>query len=167
MKIPFTVWFTGVPGTGKTTLSRLLTRTLRSKGTSCVTLDGHEIRKRTGDVIGFAASARKVHVVYCAVAAAVLNDAGICVSAAFVSPTRESREQARRIVGDRFFEVYLTCKPDLSKARAPNPGWVGIHVPYEESAEPDLQVDTTLDDPAQSLTLVLDMLRDRGALKIS
>ena len=69
MKIPFTVWFTGVPGTGKTTLSKLLTESLRSKGTSCVTLDGQEIRKRTGDVVGFTAAARKVHVVYCAVAA--------------------------------------------------------------------------------------------------
>lgn len=164
MKTPFTVWFTGTPGSGKTALSKLLTNTLRSRGTSCVTLDGQEIRKRTGDVVGFTSSARKVHVVYCAVAAAVLNDAGVCVSAAFVSPTREAREQARKIIGDRFFEVYLTCKPDLAKARAPNPGWVGIHVPYEESSEPDLKLDTSLDEPEQSLTLVLDMLRDRRAI---
>lgn len=162
--IPFTVWFTGVPGSGKTTLSKLLTGKLRSNGISCATLDGDEIRKRTGDVVGFTASARKVHVVYCAVAASVLNDAGVCVAAAFVSPTRGSREQARKITGDRFFEIYLTCKPELAKARALNPNWVGIHVPYEESAEPDLKLDTTLDEPAQSLELVMDMLRDRGAL---
>ena len=162
--IPFTVWFTGVPGSGKTALSKLLTEHLRSKGTPCATLDGQEIRKRTGEVVGFTASARKVHVVYCAVAAAVLNDAGVCVSAAFVSPTREAREQARKIIGDRFFEVYLICKHDLAKARAPNPNWLGIHVPYEESEEPDLKLDTTLDEPRQSLTLVLDMLRDRKAM---
>jgi adenylylsulfate kinase len=162
---PFTIWFTGVPGSGKTVLSKLLTTNLRSKGIACAMLDGFDVRKRTGDLLGFAASARKVHAIYCAVAASVLNDSGICVSASFVSPSRDSREEARRVVGDeRFFEIYLTCKPDLAKARAPNPGWVGIHVPYEESRQVDLQLDTTDDKPEKSLELVLEMLQDRRAI---
>lgn len=162
---PFTVWFTGIPGSGKTVLSRLLTEYLRSKGIACAMLDGHEIRKRTGDLLGFSASARKIHAVYSALAASVLNDAGVCVSSSFVSPTRDSREEARRIVGDeRFFEIYLTCNPDLAKARAPNPAWVGIHVPYEESRQVDLQLDTTTDEPQRSLDRILDMLEDRRAI---
>lgn len=162
---PFTVWFTGIPGSGKTVLSKLLIGRLRSNGIACAPLDGHEVRKLTGNLLGFSASARKVHAVYCAVAASVLNDAGICVSAAFVSPIRDSREEARRIVGDeRFFEIYLTCNPDLAKARAPNPAWVGIHVPYEESRQVDLQIDTTDNDPSRDLEFVLDMLRERRAI---
>lgn len=162
---PFTVWFTGSPGSGKTTLSKLLTSHLRSSGIACAPLDGDDIRKRTGGLLGFAAPARKVHVVYCAVAASVLNDAGICVSASFISPSSDSREEARRIVGDeRFFEIYLACNPDMAKARAPNPAWVGIHVPYEESRQVDLQLDTTHDEPSRSLELVLDMLRERRAI---
>jgi adenylylsulfate kinase-like enzyme len=162
--IPFTVWFTGVPGSGKTTLARMLNVHLRAKGVSCAVLDGDDIRKRTGEVLGFAAAARKVHVVYCAVAASVLNEAGVCAAAALVSPMKDVRVQARRIVGDRFFEVYLTCKPEMAKARAANPGWTGISVPYEESDEPDLKLDTTLDDPRHSLADVLSMLQERGAL---
>ena len=162
---PFTVWFTGIPGSGKTTLSRLLTSHLCGNGISCAVLDGQDIRQLTGNLLGFSASARKVHAVYCAVAASVLNDAGVCVSASFVSPTRDSREEARRIVGDdRFVEISLICNPDLAKARAPNPAWVGIHVAYEESKQVDLQVDTTLDGPEQSLKLVLAMLHERRAI---
>jgi len=161
----FTVWFTGIPGSGKTVLSRLLIEHLRRNGISCAALDGPEIRKLTGNLVGFSASARKVHAVYSAVAASVLNGAGVCVSASFVSPTRESREEARRIVGDdRFFEIYLTCNLDAAKARAPNPGWVGIHVPYEESGQVDLEIDTTLDGPEQSFKLVLGMLQERRAI---
>lgn len=162
---PFTVWFTGIPGSGKTVISRMLAEHLKGNGVGCAILDGRDVRQLTGNLLGFSASARKVHAVYCAVAASVLNDAGVCVSASFVSPTRDSREEARRIVGDeRFFEIRLTCNPDLAKARAPNPEWVGIHIPYEESKQVDLDVDTTLDGPEQSLKLVLDMLHERRAI---
>jgi adenylylsulfate kinase-like enzyme len=161
---PFTVWFTGVPGSGKTTLAKMLNGNLRTRGIPCAVLDGGDIRKRTGDVLGFTAAARKVHVVYCAVAAAVLNEAGVCAAAALVSPMKEARAQARGIIGDRFFEVYLTCTSDMAKARAGDPGWVGIHVPYEESDDPDLKIDTTLDEPDQSFASVLSMLHERGTL---
>lgn len=164
MTTPFTVWFTGVPGSGKTTLAKMLDAHLRARGVSCAVLDGDDIRKRTGEVLGFAAAARKVHVVYCAVAASILNEVGVCAAAAFVSPTKESRDQVRKIIGDRFFEIYLTCKPEMAKARSRNPDWTGIHVPYEESEEPDLKLDTTLDTPNQSLEDVLLMLQERGAL---
>lgn len=164
MTIPFTVWFTGAPGSGKTTLARMLDTHLRAQGVPCALLDGEDIRKRTSEVLGFTAAARKVHIVYCAVAASVLNEAGVCAAAAFVSPTKDAREQARKIIGDRFFEVYLTCTPEIAKARAPSPGWIGIHVPYEESEEIDLKVDTSLDEPIHSLTDVLSMLKERGAL---
>lgn len=162
MTTPFTVWFTGAPGSGKTTLAKLLTHHLRLQGTACATLDGAEIRARTKELLGFNASARRVHVVYCAVAAAVLNEAGVCAAAAFVSPLLLSRIQAREIVGDRFFEVYLTCDPGIAKARCPNPEWRGVHVPYEESEAPELSLDTTHETPKESLMKVLTALREQG-----
>lgn len=164
MKKPFTVWFTGVPGSGKTTLAKMLDLHLRIQGILCAVLDGDEIRKRTKDVLGFTAAARKVHVVYCAVAASVLNGAGVCVAAAFVSPSKDARAHAREIIGGLFFEVYLTCKLEMAKARSWNPNWVGIHVPYEESDTPDLKIDTTDEGAEESLADVLEMLRERGAL---
>lgn len=164
MKKPFTVWFTGTPGSGKTTLAKMLNLHLRAQGILCAVLDGDDIRNRTKGILGFTASARKVHVVYCAVAASVLNDAGVCAAAAFVSPSKEARAQAREIVGDRFFEVYLTCTPEMARARAGNPNWIGIHVPYEESDSPDLKVDTTVEEAEESFQDVLSMLRERGAL---
>lgn len=161
---PFTVWFTGIPGSGKTTLARMLNTHLRSRGISCAVLDGDDVQKRTGNLLGFTAAARKVHVAYCAVAASVLNGAGVCAAAAFVSSTKEARSKAREIVGEHFFEVHLHCDPEVAKTRASNPGWVGIRLPYEESDDSDLRLDTALDGPEGSLELVLAMLNERRAL---
>jgi len=159
---PFTVWFTGIPGSGKTSLARRLVEHLNVQERACALLDGDDVRRRTKDVVGFTPGARRVHVVYCAVAAAVLNEAGVSAAAALVSPGREARLQAREIVGENFLEVYLHCDPDVAKARSAKPDWAGVHVPYEPSEEPELSIDTEKDDFHMAFGRVLIMLSDRG-----
>ena len=123
-------------------------------GRQCYVLDGDNLRHGLNRDLGFSPEDRRENIRRVAEVARLMNDAGIIVVTAFISPYREDREMARRIVGaERFIEVYLDTslaecerrdpKKLYRKARAGQiPDFTGVSAPYEEPPTPDLAMDT-------------------------
>jgi len=145
-----TLWFTGLPGSGKTTLACFMAERLRRSGQVTEVLDGDGIRRLVGGV-GFSREERRRHVLSSAFTAFMLNKNGIFVTAAFVSPYRSHRLEARNIVGKSFIEIFVDCPLSICKARDPKGlykkassgalvGMTGVDDPYERPVDPEVLV---------------------------
>ena len=151
---PITIWFTGLSGSGKSTLAFALERRLMDTGKACYVLDGDNVRHGLNRDLGFSPKDRAENIRRISEVARLMNDAGLVVITAFISPFREDREMARRIIGEEIFvEIYLnpglaTCEKRDPKglykmARAGQiPGFTGISSPYELPESPSLSLDT-------------------------
>jgi adenylyl-sulfate kinase len=170
-----TVWFTGLSGSGKSTLAQALDARLVQLGRACYVLDGDNLRHGLTRDLGFSHADRSENIRRAAEVARLMNDAGLIVVSAFISPYRDDRENARRIVGsDRFVEVHLstdlaTCerrdpKGLYRKARAGKlPEFTGIDAPYEAPEHPELALDTSQLDVEACIDRLLGTLRGRIA----
>lgn len=106
---PATVWLTGLSDAGKSTLAFALEKELILGGYACYVLDGDNVRHGLSRDLGFSPEARKENIRRVAEVSRLFNDAGLIAISAFISPYREDREIARRIIGEaRFVEVYLS-----------------------------------------------------------
>ena len=104
----FTVWFTGLPSSGKTTLARMLEKKIKERGFNVEVLDGDEVRERLSKGLGFSKEDRDENIWRIAyVARLITNSGGVAITCA-ISPYRELRDKARIDIG-RFIEVYLKC----------------------------------------------------------
>jgi adenylylsulfate kinase len=149
-----TLWLTGLSGAGKTTLAHAVADALATAGASCRILDGDLVRRGLCADLGFSREDRSENVRRVAECCRQLNDAGTWVIAALISPYRDDRERARRIVRPaRFFEVYLATPLPVCEARDPKglyrrarageiANFTGISDPYEAPLDPALRVDT-------------------------
>ena len=166
------VWFTGLPGAGKSTLAELVAERLRSQSLAVEVLDGDAVRQRFSRGLGFSREDRLENVRRVAYVAGLLVRHGVVVLVALISPYREARTQARQMVGD-FLEVYVRCPLDVLVARDPKglyaralrgelPHFTGVSDPYEEPDTPDLVVDTDRETPEQSAARVIGLLAERG-----
>jgi adenylyl-sulfate kinase len=165
-----TVWLTGVPGAGKTTLARRLRRALREAGRAVSILDGDEVRKGLCAGLGFSQADRDENVRRVAETAKILNDAGVYTVCALVSPTQAQRDNARSIVGTgRFICVYLNPPQSVCEKRDPKgmyreartgarPGFTGVGAPYEVPRAPDLVIDTSTLSEAKATEAILATL---------
>ncbi len=169
------IWFTGLPCSGKTTLSKMLEKELKAKGKDVVILDGDELRKTISKDLGFSEEDRKEHNRRVINLAKKLNQQGKFVIVALVSPLRAVREEARKAIGDGFLEVYLNCplaeciKRDVKgmykKAlRGEILNFTGVHQPYEEPVNPDLILHTAVEKPEESLKRLVNLLQRRWKL---
>jgi adenylyl-sulfate kinase len=172
---PVTVWLTGLSGSGKSTLAQALEARLVALGRACYRLDGDNLRHGLNRDLGFSPEDRRENIRRAAEVARLMNDAGLIVVTAFISPYRDDRAKARRIIGEeRFVEVYLstdlaTCEKRDAKGlyakarRGEIPEFTGINAPYETPTAPELVLDTaalTIDAAAGRL---LDEARRRAA----
>jgi adenylylsulfate kinase len=168
----FTIWMTGLPGSGKSTLSVLLkSRLERDFGQFVEILDGDEIRKGISRDLGMSRADREEHARRVAFVAKLLSRNGVIPIVALISPYHTSRVGARETIGpDRFVEVYVkaslaTCekrdpKGLYAKARRGEiKDMTGIQDPYEEPTNPDIVVDTEMGSPESSANSVIRSLR--------
>lgn len=174
---PMTIWFTGLSGSGKSVLANELEKIMASKGMHTMLLDGDNIRLGINRDLGFNDYDRTENIRRLAEISKLMNDAGIIVITAFISPFEKDREMARRIVGeDSFAEVYVSTpleeceRRDVKglyvKARAGEiPNFTGIGSPYEAPESPDVEVDTTEAEAAEMALGIFDELKDRFELK--
>lgn len=150
-----TVWFTGLSGSGKSTVAVALERELSARGYLSRILDGDNVRSGINSDLGFSETDRRENIRRIAEVCRLFTDTGIVTLAAFVSPSSALRELAREIVGrDRFVEIYVSTpleeceRRDVKElyAKARNgviPEFTGITAPFEEPENPLLRLDTT------------------------
>jgi adenylylsulfate kinase len=172
-----TVWLTGLSGAGKSTIAYELERRLVELGHPCYVLDGDNIRHGLASDLGFTKEDRRENIRRVAHVAQLMNDAGLIVIAALISPMHEDRAMAREIIGgERFVETYLSASVDdcarrdpkglYAKARAGAiTSFTGVSAPYEPPANPDLCVDTAHQSKEASVSGIFDYLHETALLK--
>lgn len=166
---PRTIWFTGLSGSGKSTLANELEKKLVALGRHTMLLDGDNIRMGLNRNLGFKESDRVENIRRIAEVAKLMNDAGLIVLTAFISPYGKDRKKAREIIGEDFFEIYVSTpieecerrdvKGLYKKARSGEiPNFTGISSVYEIPEHPELTVDTSSCDMEEAVDKILKAL---------
>ncbi len=170
---PMTIWLTGLSGAGKSALANELERRLAALGKHTMLLDGDNLRHGLNANLGFTEQDRVENVRRTAEVAKLLNDAGIIVITALISPYKEDRARAKDSIGhESFMEVYVstpleTCerrdvKGLYKKAREGGiPAFTGISSPYEPPEQPDIAIDMSIGSISGAADTVLDVLKAR------
>lgn len=172
----FTVWFTGLPSSGKSTLARMLEDVLRDRGFHVEVLDGDEVRLRLSKGLGFSKEDRDENIRRIAYVAKVITRCGAVAITCAISPYREIRNEAREEIG-RFVEVYVKCdleecirrdvKGLYKKAiKGEIKNFTGISDPYEEPLNPEIVVETHKETPQESLDKIIIGLTRLGYIPI-
>jgi adenylylsulfate kinase len=171
----FTLWFTGLPCSGKSTLAKLVAEELECRGRGVEVLDGDVVRTHLTKGLGFSKEDRDENIRRIGFVCGLLSRHGAAAIAAAISPYRAVREEVRAGI-ENFLEVYVqasleTCirrdvKGMYKKALAGElKNFTGIDDPYEPPANPELAIDTEAEAPAESAARILAMLEQRGLLK--
>jgi len=169
VKPAFTIWFTGIPRSGKSTLARKLLDEFHRNHIPAVLLDGNEIRKTFWPELGFSKKERDENIYRFSRLAKLFNDHGVISIVAVISPYREAREKAREFI-HHFVEVYLDCPPEVCAARdltgmyekalrGELSHFTGVSDPYEPPNHPELALNTAQETPEESLQKILHYLR--------
>ncbi|HUI74744.1 MAG TPA: adenylyl-sulfate kinase [Candidatus Acidoferrum sp.] len=173
----FTLWFTGLPSAGKTTLAQLVAVELRNRGVGVEVLDGDTVRTHLCKGLGFSKEDRDENIRRIGFVCGLLTRHGAAAIAAAISPYRAIREEVRASIGN-FVEVYVkasveTCiqrdvKGLYKKALAGEiKGFTGVDDPYEPPLQPELIVETEQESPAGSAARILRKLEDLGYINTS
>jgi len=169
-----TVWFTGLPCSGKTTVADRVAEILKKKGYKVERLDGDTVRKGLTSDLGFSKKDRDENIKRVTFVAKLLTRNDVIVLATFVSPYRERRRLSREEIGS-FIEVYTRCsmeecmKRDVKgmykKALAGEiKDFTGVNDPYEEPENPELILDTDKESVEDSARKVIDKIQSFGYL---
>lgn len=171
----FTLWLTGLSGAGKSTLAAAVGERLRADGAAVEVLDGDEVREHLSKGLTFSREDRDTNVLRIAYVAKLLTRNGVAVITAAISPYRDARAEARRMIGEGFIEVFVSAPLDTCVSRDPKglyrkalagaiPSFTGVSDPYEPPDAPELVVHTDRESIDESVERVLDALRARGLL---
>ncbi len=164
------VWFTGLSGSGKSTVAIALERELHKRGVLCRILDGDNIRSGINNNLGFSEADRVENIRRIAEVSKLFVDTGIVTIAAFISPNNDIREMAARIIGpDDFLEVYVSTpleecerrdvKGLYAKARKGEiKNFTGISAPFEAPRHPALVIDTSVLSLEESVNRLLALV---------
>src|SRR5206468_4482573 len=169
-----TIWLTGLPSAGKSTIARRLALVLQGMGQRVIVLDGDEVRERLNKGLGFSKEDRDENVRRIAYVARLLTEAGAVVIVAAISPYRAARDAARAEIG-RFAEIHVNCPVEecirrdvkglYKKALAGEIAhFTGVSDPYEPPLRPELVVETSREAPQESARGIVFFLQSLGYL---
>ena len=175
----FTLWFTGLSGSGKTTIAHLVGPELDRRGLVVEYLDGDNVRTHLSKELGFSKEDRDTHIERLGWVASRLTRQGGAVITAAISPYEATRRIAREMIEEvgTFVEVYVKASVEEC-ARRDVKGlyekafkgeikeFTGVNDPYEEPASPELVLDTESNSPEESAALVVTKLEELGLLQV-
>ncbi|MEE9488763.1 MAG: adenylyl-sulfate kinase [Candidatus Brocadiales bacterium] len=170
-----TIWFTGLPSSGKSTIAHTVEKLLREKGHRVEVFDGDVIRKNLCSDLGFSKEDRDTNIKRIAFVCKLMTRNDVVAIAAAISPYRETRDYARAEVGKDFLEVYVRAPLSVCKDRDVKglyqkalageiKGFTGIDDPYEEPLNPELTLHTDKESEEESVQRVMGELEKRGYL---
>ncbi|MFM8791059.1 MAG: adenylyl-sulfate kinase [bacterium] len=171
----FTLWFTGLSGAGKTTISHIVEKEIRDRGANIEILDGDVVRENLSKGLGFSKEDRDTNIRRIAFVADLLSRNGTPVITAAISPYREIRDEAREMMGDRFIEVYVNASVEACAERDVKglyekafkgeiKEFTGVSDPYEPPLNAEVTVETENEEPEESAAKIVAYLDERGLL---
>jgi adenylyl-sulfate kinase len=171
----FTVWFTGLSGSGKSTIAEMLFHEFKARGINTEILDGDEVRKNLSKGLGFSKEDRDTNIMRIGFVANLLTRNGVATICCPISPYKETRDACRAEIGE-FVEIYVHATlAELAENRDPKglykkaiageiTGFTGVDDPYEVPENPELVLDTMVESPEDSLRNVLRKLKELGRI---
>ena len=171
------LWFTGLSGSGKSTVANATEKILHDMGLRTYILDGDNVRMGLNKDLGFSPEDRTENIRRITEVAKLFVDSGSLVLTAFISPYREDRDDARKVIGDNdFIEVFVSADLSVCESRDPKglykkarageiKGFTGIDAPYEEPINPELVVQTDKYGIEECAQIVVDYLIKNEIIK--
>lgn len=167
-----TIWFTGLSGAGKTTISKAIAEKLRSQGYKLEILDGDIVRQNLTKGLGFSKADRDENIRRIGFVSHLLTRNGVIVLVSAISPYRETRLEVKQKIGD-FVEVYVNAPLEVCEERDVKglykrarrgeiSNFTGIDDPYEAPVNPAVECRTDLETVEESVVKVLDKLEELG-----
>jgi sulfate adenylyltransferase len=171
----FCIWFTGLSGSGKSTTAEILTSLLLERGRQITLLDGDVVRTHLSKGLGFTPEDRDTNILRIGFVAGELARHGGSVICAAISPYRATRNEARKMVGDNFIEVFVDTPIEVCEerdvkglyARARRgqiTGFTGVDDPYEAPVSPEITLDTVNNDPLANARKIIEYLEAQGLI---
>ncbi len=169
----FLIWFTGLSGSGKSTIANLLEKKLHEQKIHTYSLDGDNLRRGLTKELKFSKEDRNENLRRTAEVAKLFIDAGTVVIAAFISPYVDMREQIKEIVGkENYIEVFVNTPLEVceqrdvkglyKKARTGElKNFTGISAPYETPINPFIEIDTVNESPEQAVQKIISMIKNK------
>jgi adenylyl-sulfate kinase len=168
----FTLWFTGLPSSGKSTLARRVEQVLLERGMNVEVLDGDEVRENLSKGLGFSKEDRDTNIRRIGFVAKLLSRNGAVAITAAISPYRDVRDEMRRAIG-RFVEVYVSCPIDVLKERDVKglykkalageiKHFTGVDDPYEAPLKPEVLIESHQESVEKSVARIIATLEALG-----
>lgn len=167
------LWFTGLSGAGKSTIAHALEESLHQLGANTYVLDGDNVRHGLCGDLGFSDADRNENIRRIGEVSKLFIDAGVIALCAFISPFRADRQRARELVdtGD-FIEIHVKCPLEVCETRDPKglykkaragliKGYTGISSPYEEPENPEIVLDTSVQNVNECVEQIIDYLTSK------
>lgn len=165
------LWFTGLSGSGKSTVASSLEKRLHDMGKLTYTLDGDNVRHGLNSDLGFSDEDRVENIRRIGEISKLFVDAGVITIATFVSPFREDRQKVRELLGKDFVEIYIDCPIEVCEKRDPKgiykkarageiKHFTGIDSPYESPINPEIVVSTHLNTLDECVDKLVDYLEE-------
>ena len=170
------LWFTGLSGSGKSTVANAAEKILHDMGLQTYVLDGDNVRMGLNKDLGFSHKDRTENIRRITEVANLFADSGSIILTAFISPYREDRDKAREIIStDDFIEVFVSADLSVCESRDPKglykkarageiKGFTGIDAPYEAPLNPELIVETDKNDIEACAQIIVDYLVQEGII---